>query len=68
MKKLNRRVQDNKNKITKSLYNIDEALILLKKTGTAKFIETVELHVNLKTGLNQIRNTVILPNATEIKF
>ncbi len=62
MKKLNKRVQDNKNKIIKSLYSIEEALDLLKKTATAKFIETVELHVNLKTGLNQIRNSVILPN------
>jgi large subunit ribosomal protein L1 len=68
MKKLNRRIQDNKNKITKSLYSIEEALNLLKKTATAKFIETVELHINLKTGLNQIRNTVILPNATGHKI
>jgi len=68
MKKLNKRTQDNKNNITKSLYNIEEALLLLKKTATAKFVETVELHINLKTTLYQIRNTVILPNSAGHKI
>ena len=67
MKKLGKRLKLNNNKIIKSLYNIDEALILLKETATAKFTETVELHINLKSILNQIRNTVVLPNNIENK-
>lgn len=50
------------------LYEIPEAVELLKKAATAKFDETVELH--LKLGVDsrhadqQVRNTVILPNGT----
>ena len=47
-------------------YSISEAIALMKKCATAKFDETVELH--MKTGLDgrhadqQLRGSVILPN------
>ncbi len=49
-------------------YEAAEAIALVKKTATAKFDETVELH--LKTGCDgrhaeqQIRGAVVLPNGT----
>ena len=50
------------------LYEADEAVSTVKKTATAKFDETVELH--LRTGCDgrhaeqQIRGAVVLPNGT----
>jgi len=49
-------------------YEADEAIALVKKTGVAKFDETVELHI--RTGCDgrhaeqQIRGAVVLPNGT----
>ncbi|MFM1514618.1 50S ribosomal protein L1 [Helcococcus ovis] len=49
-------------------YELEEAVELVKKVATAKFDETVELH--LKLGVDsrhadqQVRNTVVLPNGT----
>ncbi|MEJ5257651.1 MAG: 50S ribosomal protein L1 [Fervidobacterium sp.] len=49
-------------------YTLEEAVELLKKTGTAKFDETVEFH--LKTNIDyrkseqNIRSTITLPNGT----
>lgn len=49
-------------------YELDEAIALVKKTATAKFDETIELH--LKLGVDsrhadqQVRGTVVLPNGT----
>ena len=51
-----------------TFYEIDEAVSLVKKTATAKFDETVELHI--RTGCDgrhadqQIRGAVVLPNGT----
>ncbi len=47
-------------------YSTDEALTLVKETATAKFNETVEVH--LRTGLDgrhadqQIRGSVVMPH------
>ena len=50
------------------LYDVEEAISLVKKTSTVKFDETVELHV--RTGCDgrhaeqQIRGAVVLPHGT----
>lgn len=50
------------------LYPAAEALELVKKTATAKFDETIELHVRLgvdpKYADQQVRGAVVLPNGT----
>ena len=50
------------------LYEIDEALALTVKTATAKFDETVEIHVRLgvdsRHADQQVRGAVVLPNGT----
>ena len=51
-----------------NLYDTDEAISLVKKTATAKFDETVEVHI--RTGCDgrhadqQIRGAVVLPHGT----
>ena len=50
------------------LYDVDEAVSIAVKTGTAKFDETVEIHVRLgvdsRHADQQVRGAVILPNGT----
>ena len=50
------------------LYETSEALDLCVKTGTAKFDETVELHVKLgvdgRHADQQVRGAIVLPNGT----
>ena len=50
------------------LYDIDEALTTVTKTATAKFDETVELHVRLgvdgRHADQQVRGAIVLPNGT----
>ncbi len=50
------------------IYTIDEAVELVKKTATAKFDETIEMHVRLgvdpKYADQQVRGAIVLPNGT----
>ncbi len=50
------------------LYDTEEALDLCVKTGTAKFDETVEVHVKLgvdsRHADQQVRGAIVLPNGT----
>ena len=67
MRKLSRRNRENLELVKSTLYsNLEDAIELLKKTSTAKFIESVELHANLnidpKYADQQLRTTVTLPN------
>jgi len=75
MRKLSRRQNENIKKIKNIAYsNIEEAITVLKDTATTKFVESVELHVNLnidpKYADQQLRTTVTLPNGIgkEIKI
>ena len=44
-------------------YSLDEGLVLIKSMASAKFDETVELHVKLNLKKSQtVRDTVVLPN------
>ena len=50
------------------LYDVEEAMDLCVKTATAKFDETVEVHVRLgvdsRHADQQVRGAVVLPNGT----
>ena len=50
------------------LYDAEEALDLVCKTGKAKFDETVEIHVRLgvdsRHADQQVRGAIVLPNGT----
>jgi len=69
MPKHSRRYQEAKNLVDRQrFYPLDEAVGLVKKTATAKFDETVELHI--KTGIDprksdqMVRSSISLPNGT----
>lgn len=69
MRKLSKRQKENKRKVANQLYsNLNEAILILKKTANANFVETAELHANLnidpKYADQQLRATVNLPNGT----
>lgn len=50
------------------LYGVEEAARLVKQAATAKFVETIELHVKLgidpKQSDQNVRGTVVLPHGT----
>jgi len=67
MRKLSRRQKENLERTKNIVYSdIEKAIAVLKETGTAKFVESVELHANLnidpKYADQQLRTTVTLPN------
>jgi large subunit ribosomal protein L1 len=69
MQKLSRRQKNNRQKLQNSSYlTLEEAVKIIKETATAKFNETVEVHVNLnidpKYADQQLRTTMTLPNGT----
>ena len=73
MKKYSKRI-DNLRKLISEFTkpNVDEAISLLKKTGNAKFVESVEAHINLninpKYANQQLRTSLVLPNGTGNKL
>lgn len=67
MRKLSRRHKENLKKTKNIAYsNLEEAIVTLKETANAKFVESVELHATLnidpKYANQQLRTTVTLPN------
>ena len=68
MKKDSKRIKNLKSLITENSYSFDQAVGLLKKLGTAKFIESVEAHIALnidpKYANQQLRTSLVLPNGT----
>ncbi|PID82229.1 MAG: 50S ribosomal protein L1 [Clostridiales bacterium] len=53
---------------SKKLYDLSEAIEVLKQTASAKFDETVELHIRLgvdgRHADQQVRGAIVLPNGT----
>lgn len=73
MKKVSKRLQEEKKKINKtSVYNLNDSITLVKQTASAKFNESIEAHISLnidpKYADQQLRTTVILPNGTGKKL
>jgi len=68
MKKSSKRIKFLKTLITKEAYPLQESIAVLKKLGTAKFIESVEAHISLnidpKYANQQLRTSLVLPNGT----
>lgn len=69
MPKQGKRFVDTAKKVEATkLYDIAEALALVKETATAKFDETIEAHVRLgvdpRHADQQVRDTVVLPHGT----
>lgn len=68
MKKYSKRVKKLRSLITEDAYSFDEAVSVLKKVGTAKFVESVEAHISLnidpKYANQQLRTSLVLPNGT----
>jgi large subunit ribosomal protein L1 len=68
MKKDSKRIKNLKSLITENIYSVEQAVPLLKKLGTAKFLESVEAHIALnidpKYANQQLRTSLVLPNGT----
>lgn len=68
-KKLGKRYEEASKLVdSENLYDIADAVKLVKETAKAKFDETIELHIKLgvdsRHADQQVRNTVVLPNGT----
>jgi large subunit ribosomal protein L1 len=73
MKKISKRLQEEKKKINKTfIYNLNDGIMLVKQTASAKFNESIEAHISLnidpKYADQQLRTTVLLPNGTGKKL
>lgn len=71
MSKKSKRYQELSKKVDKNkLYGLQDALDLAKETATAKFNESVELHIRLgvdpRHADQQVRSTVALPHGTGV--
>ncbi len=68
MKKGKRYVESAKLVDRTNLYDVEEAVALLKKTASAKFDETIEAHIRLgvdgRHADQQVRGAVVLPHGT----
>lgn len=68
MKKDSKRIKNLKSLILEKVYSLDNGIALLKKLGTAKFVESVEAHISLnidpKYANQQLRTSLVLPNGT----
>jgi len=68
MKRISKRLKLLKDLINEDTYSFDEGIALLKKMGTAKFLESVEAHISLnidpKYANQQLRTSLVLPNGT----
>lgn len=68
MRLTSKRFKEAKNLVQDKLYAIEESIELLKKTATAKFVESTEVHfclnLNPKYADQQLRATVVLPHGT----
>lgn len=68
MKKHGKKYKEAKKLVEKPLYEIGEAVALMKKTSTVKFDASAEVHMKLGLDPKQadqlIRGTVVMPNGT----
>jgi len=68
MKKESKRIKNLKSLIIEKSYSVENGISLLKKLGTAKFVESVEAHISLnidpKYANQQLRTSLVLPNGT----
>ena len=68
MKKESKRIKNLKSLIAEKSYSVENGISLLKKLGTAKFVESVEAHISLnidpKYANQQLRTSLVLPNGT----
>lgn len=68
MRKISKRFKEAKSLVQNQMYSIDQAIELMKKTSTAKFVESAEVHfclnINPKYADQQLRATVALPHGT----
>ena len=68
MVKVSNRVEKIRQKVELKEYRAKEALQLLKDTATAKFDESIEVHISLKLDTKyadqQLRTTIVLPKGT----
>jgi len=68
MKKKSKRMEKLNSLVKNPPFSLNEAIPLVKKTATAKFIESIEAHISLaidpKYSDQQLRTTLVLPKGT----